>query len=133
MPDKGHQFDLYPGDWEESFAETLDVPRRHGREAVMSRPNIVWILTDEWRHDAAGYAGNPVVSTPNLDALAARGTAFRNAYCESPVCQPSRASLLTCRFPSQHGKRQNGIAQTTPKIGPWATSHGPRTTTSSTD
>ena len=76
----------------------------------MSRPNIVWILTDEWRHDAAGYAGNAVVSTPNLDALAARGTAFRNAHCESPVCQPSRASLLTCRFPSQHEKRQNGVA-----------------------
>lgn len=73
----------------------------------MRRPNLVWILTDEWRHDAAGYAGNPVVRTPSLDALAARGTAYRNAYCESPVCQPSRASLLTCSFPSQHGKRQN--------------------------
>jgi arylsulfatase len=76
----------------------------------VTRPNIVWILTDEWRHDAAGYAGNPVISTPNLDALAARGTAFRNAHCESPVCQPSRASLLTCRFPTQHEKRQNGTA-----------------------
>lgn len=73
----------------------------------MSRPNVVWILSDEWRHDAAGYAGNPVVRTPALDALAGRGTAYRNAYCESPVCQPSRASLLTCSFPSQHGLRQN--------------------------
>ncbi|HET7572622.1 MAG TPA: sulfatase-like hydrolase/transferase [Gaiellaceae bacterium] len=80
----------------------------------MSRPNVVWILTDEWRHDAAGYAGNAVVSTPALDALAARGTAYRNAYCESPVCQPSRASLLTCRFPSQHGKRQNAHGEFPP-------------------
>jgi len=59
------------------------------------------------RPNVAGYAGNEVVRTPALDALAARGVAHRNAYCESPVCQPSRASLLTCRFPSQHGKRQN--------------------------
>lgn len=73
-----------------------------------TRPNIVWIFPDEWRHDAAGYAGNEVVRTPCLDALAARGTAFSRAYCESPVCQPSRASLLTCRFPRDHGVTQNG-------------------------
>ena len=75
------------------------------------RPNVVWIFPDEWRHDALGYAGNPVVQTPALDSLAARGLPFRNVYCESPVCQPARASLLTCRFPSQHGKRQNGLGR----------------------
>ena len=73
-----------------------------------TKPNIVWIFPDEWRHDALGYAGNAVVRTPRLDALAARGTAFSHVFCESPVCQPSRASLLTCRFPRDHGVTQNG-------------------------
>jgi arylsulfatase len=70
-------------------------------------PNIVWIFPDEWRHDALGYAGNAVIRTPSLDALAARGIVFRRAYCESPVCQPSRASVLTSRFPRDHGLTQN--------------------------
>lgn len=73
-------------------------------------PNIVWIFPDEWRHDAVGYAGNPVIRTPNLDALAARGTAFTGAHCESPVCAPSRASLLKVSYPRDHGKVQNGPA-----------------------
>lgn len=74
----------------------------------MRPPNIIWIFPDEWRHDAVGYAGNPVISTPHLDALAARGIAFKNAYCESPVCAPSRASLLTLSYPRDHGKVHNG-------------------------
>jgi arylsulfatase len=74
------------------------------------RPNIVWIFGDEWRHDATGYAGNPVVQTPHLDALAARGDALHQVYSESPVCQSSRASLLTVSFPRDHGKFQNGPA-----------------------
>lgn len=71
-------------------------------------PNVVWIFPDEWRHDAVGYAGNGAVRTPQLDALAARGSVFSRAYCESPVCQPSRASLLTCSYPREHGVTHNG-------------------------
>jgi arylsulfatase len=74
---------------------------------VTRPPNIVWIFPDEWRHDALGYRGNSVIRTPHLDALAARGRTLPEVVCESPVCQPSRASLLTCRTPRRHGLTQN--------------------------
>lgn len=75
---------------------------------VAARPNIIWVFPDEWRHDAAGFAGNPVIRTPHLDSLAARGVTFGRAYCESPVCQPSRASLLTGLHVRDHGMDDNG-------------------------
>ena len=73
----------------------------------MAAPNIVWIFPDSWRQDAFGFRGNPVIQTPNLDRLAERGAVFTRAYCESPVCQPSRASLITGTYPSQHGLHDN--------------------------
>ena len=55
--------------------------------------NILVIISDEHRKDAMGCAGHPLVKTPNLDALAARGTQFTNAYTPSPMCVPTRASI----------------------------------------
>ena len=83
------------------------MPIRYARGGTAGRPNLIWLFPDEWRHDAAGYAGNAVVHTPSLDALASRGVAFTNVTCESPLCQPSRASVLTGRFPHHHGKTHN--------------------------
>lgn len=61
------------------------------------RPNILFILTDQLRPDMLGkYARN-------INALAKRGVRFENCYCASPLCQPSRASIVTGRFPTQHG------------------------------
>jgi len=57
--------------------------------------NVLLIISDEHSREVAGCYGNPVVRTPNLDALAACGTVFENAYCNSPICVPSRASLAT--------------------------------------
>ena len=57
------------------------------------RPNILVIISDEHRKDAMGCAGHPLVKTPNLDSLAARGTRFTNAYTSSPMCVPTRAAL----------------------------------------
>jgi arylsulfatase len=71
------------------------------------RPNVIWLLPDQWRHDAFGAAGNTVVHTPNIDALARRGMIFRAAHCESPVCMPSRASLVSGTYPSEHGLLDN--------------------------
>ena len=62
----------------------------------MSRvPNIVVLLSDQHSRDVVGCYGNHIVKTPNLDALAARGTRFAKAYCNAPICVPSRASLAT--------------------------------------
>lgn len=66
-------------------------------------PSIVFIFSDQHRHDCAGYAGHPVVRTPNLDRLAAEGMAFTHAGCAAPVCSPSRQSLLTGQWPVTHG------------------------------
>jgi len=58
------------------------------------KPNILFILTDQQHPAIAGYRGNPVVKTPNLDALASEGTHFSRSYVQSPVCGPSRASFM---------------------------------------
>ena len=60
--------------------------------------NTLFILSDEHNRNVAGCYGHPFVQTPNIDALAARGTRFTNAYCNSPICVPSRAALATGRY-----------------------------------
>ncbi|HEY8579405.1 MAG TPA: sulfatase-like hydrolase/transferase [Beijerinckiaceae bacterium] len=74
----------------------------------MKRPNFLFFITDQHRADHLGCAGHPVVKTPNIDALAARGVRFDNFNVATPVCMPNRASLLTGRYPSAHGLRYNG-------------------------
>ena len=61
----------------------------------MTKPNILWICTDQQRWDTLGTAGNSHVHTPNLDRLARNSASFANADCQSPVCSPSRGSFLT--------------------------------------
>ena len=74
----------------------------------MSAPNILWICTDQQRFNSLGCYGNDFVHTPNIDRLAAEGVLFENAFCQSPVCTPSRASFLTGRYPRTTRCRQNG-------------------------
>jgi len=64
------------------------------------RPNVVFVCSDQHSHRYTGYGGHPCVETPAMDRLADRGVVFENAYCASPVCTPSRASLLTGVYPS---------------------------------
>ncbi len=61
----------------------------------MNKPNIILIICDQMRGDALGADGNAYISTPNLDALAARGTRFNHAYTAVPSCIPARACLWT--------------------------------------
>lgn len=68
-----------------------------------SRPNILFVLTDDQGAWALHCAGNEEIQTPNLDRLAAGGMRFENFFCASPVCSPARASLLTGTIPSAHG------------------------------
>lgn len=63
------------------------------------RPNIVFVFSDQMRGMDLGCAGNEDVLTPNLDRMAAQGTRFDRAYANCPVCTPSRAMLLTGRYP----------------------------------
>lgn len=70
------------------------------------RPNILLLQTDQHRWDALGCV-NPVVKTPRLDALAARGVRFSQAICNNPMCVPSRYSMMTGLYSSQCGVRHN--------------------------
>ena len=71
--------------------------------AVADHPNIVFVLADQWRAQATGYAGNPDVQTPHLDSLASESVVFNTAVAVLPVCSPFRASLLTGQYPTTHG------------------------------
>ena len=68
-----------------------------------ARPNIVFILIDDLRWDELGIAGHPFIKTPNIDRLAGRGVTFTNAHVQAPLCNPSRASLLSGLRPSTTG------------------------------
>jgi len=64
----------------------------------MSRPNVLVLMSDQQRLDTVGaYGLNPVVRTPHIDALAARGVRFDGAFTPTAICSPARASLLTGR------------------------------------
>ena len=65
--------------------------------------NIVFLFSDEHTGSVMGNSGHPVVRTPHLDRIAEQSYTFDNAYCNSPICTPSRLSLLTGRFPHQIG------------------------------
>lgn len=67
------------------------------------QPNVLFICTDQQRADHTGFMGNSVVATPNLDALAASGTVFENAWVSNPVCMPNRSTMMTGRLPTAHG------------------------------
>ena len=71
------------------------------------KPNVVLITTDQQRFDTIRAAGKTTVRTPHLDSLAGKGTLFTHAYCTSPMCSPSRASILSGRLPSSHGMVAN--------------------------
>jgi arylsulfatase A-like enzyme len=79
--------------------------------AGAAKPNIVLIISDQFRWDCVGAMGvNPMNLTPNLDRMAGSGVMFRNAFCNQPVCAPARASMFTGQYPVKHGVWKNGLA-----------------------
>jgi choline-sulfatase len=76
----------------------------------MKPSNVLFILSDEHSRRVLGCYGHPMIRTPNLDALAARGVRFADAYTNSPICVPARASLATGRYPHEIRFWDNGIA-----------------------
>jgi choline-sulfatase len=90
----------------------------------MRPTNLLFICSDEHSPRALGCYGDRQVRTPNLDALAARGTRFAHAYCQTPICVPSRASFATGRYAHQIDSWDNA----TPYVGGEADSWGRRLT-----
>ena len=68
---------------------------------------IILIQSDQHRYDCMAHTGHPLIQTPNLDRMAAEGLLFENAYCTSPLCVPTRTSLLCGQWTQQHGTLAN--------------------------
>ena len=74
---------------------------------MVDQPNILFIFSDQHRHDVLGAAGHPLVKTPHLDRIAHEGARFTSAWCQSPICQPSRASVITGAYTEDLGMFAN--------------------------
>jgi arylsulfatase A-like enzyme len=86
-----------------------------GEQVVaQQRPNIVFIVADQWRGDALGLLGREAVQTPNLDALARGGVCFTQAVSSYPVSSPARAMLMTGMYPHRTGVPANCNSELTP-------------------
>jgi arylsulfatase A-like enzyme len=101
------------------FEETTYRPLEFNNQSILpttqtltsqSAPNIVFILTDDQPSYALGIAGDPIIRTPNIDALGrSGGMFFKNAYVATPLCAPSRSSLLTGKMSHSHGVLYNSL------------------------
>lgn len=76
-------------------------------QSSTGRPNVVLILSDDQAWSDYSFMGHPVIQTPNLDKLAARSAVFRRGYTPVPLCRPSLLSIITGRYPHQHGVTGN--------------------------
>jgi len=85
----------------------LEPHRLAGAAALTDRPNIIFILSDNCRWDTMGCMGHPFIQTPGLDQLSRQGLIFQNAFHPTPLCSPSRASILTGNYAHTHGVLNN--------------------------
>ena len=76
---------------------------------VGNQPNFLIFITDQFNPHCLGYAGHPLVRTPNIDRLAEGGMIFTRMYSNQPLCMPARATIFTGLTPRGHGVRMNGI------------------------
>lgn len=93
-----------------SLASLAAEGAKAAQNASTQQPNIVLIISDQFRWDCIGAMGlNPMNLTPNLDEMARQGTLFRNAFANQPVCAPARATMFTGLYPTRHGLWRNGL------------------------
>src|SRR5262245_50953987 len=78
-----------------------------------SQPNILFVIADQWRAQAFGFAGDSNVQTPHLDRFERECVNFTQAVAGTPVCSPTRASLLTGQRPQTHGVFLNDVPLST--------------------
>ena len=71
--------------------------------SAQGSPNVLFFFLDDMRWDAAGFTGNKVITTPNMDTLAAQGTIFENAFTTTAICMVSRASVFMGQHMQRHG------------------------------
>lgn len=83
------------------FISGMKADKEAAANSQESRPNIVFMIADDWSYPHAGIYGDETVRTPIFDQLAMDGALFENAYCAAPSCAPSRASILLSRYPHQ--------------------------------
>ncbi|MBI4556773.1 MAG: sulfatase-like hydrolase/transferase [Candidatus Hydrogenedentes bacterium] len=98
-----------------------DLGRMSSEDSAAPPFNLLFILTDQFRHDAMSCAGSRFVDTPNLDRLAREGTRFERAITPSPICAPARVSILTGHYIHRHGCTTNPAAPAN-RIRPGVTS-----------
>ncbi len=89
------------------LAIVLTLTPARGADDPPQRPNVVLILSDDQAWSDYSFIGHPVIQTPNLDKLAARSAVFRRGYTPVPLCRPSLLSIITGRYPHQHGVTGN--------------------------
>jgi arylsulfatase A-like enzyme len=105
------------------FLGTEKSAAQNSSKQLKTKPNIIFILTDDQRFDALGYAGNKIIQTPEMDKLAQGGAYFRNAIVTTPICSASRASIFsglherTHKYTFQTGDiRREYMAESYPKL-----------------
>ena len=76
-----------------------------------ARPNIIYLMLDEWGYFESGHMGHQELITPNIDQFAKEGMRFTNAYAACPICAPSRAAIMTGKFPSNTGFVDNYVSR----------------------
>lgn len=81
----------------------VSAPRVTSARETDSRPNIIFLLTDDQRAGTFSISGHPIIRTPHIDALVSKGIRFTNAYVVEPTCMPSRASFFTGMYERVHG------------------------------
>lgn len=86
------------------------IPLLAAATTAQARPNVVLVMTDDQGWGQTGYNGNPVLQTPNLDALAKNGVRFDRFYAGGPVCSPTRATVLTGRAHDRGGVLDHGYS-----------------------
>ncbi|WP_413994248.1 sulfatase [Maribacter sp. 2307ULW6-5] len=83
------------------FTVAFTAPKHELEPLPTSRPNVLFMIADDWSSPHAGAYGDSLVRTPTFDWLASEGALFENAYCAAPSCSPSRASILLGKYPHQ--------------------------------
>jgi len=93
-----------------SRADDAPAASSRAQAAPDTRPNVLYVISDDQTYDTLGVAGHPLLETPNLDRIAASGVRFTNAFVTTSVCSPARASFLTGRYVRNHGVLDNSTS-----------------------